>query len=226
MIEGLYNKNGLVFWTEEDLVKRDYVVSRIKSDLMACLMGMNAAFKSVRVEAPVITPEHLISREYASSGVFKVDDGLFLRPETTAGTYEYAKILLNGYGDVKYKPPIVVWQMGKSFRREQDQPTKFMRLKEFHQLEFQILFSKSTANDYYPGIAKSVLYSIAAITGRGCRTVDSDRIPSYSVQTTDIESILLNMELCSISKRTDYEGLNNIEVAVGVDRVLYAMEHE
>ena len=65
------------------------------------------------------------------------------------GSFEYAKnILAGGYGDIKYRAPIIIYQHGKSFRKEQDQPTKFMRLKEFYQLEFQIIFPLSTEMDY------------------------------------------------------------------------------
>jgi glycyl-tRNA synthetase (class II) len=45
--------------------------------------------------------------------------------------------------------PIVVWQHGKSFRNEQDKTASNMRLKEFYQLEFQIIFSNTTQNDYH-----------------------------------------------------------------------------
>ena len=64
------------------------------------------------------------------------------------GSYAYAKHLLNTHNDTKVRMPLVVWQHGKSFRREQDQPTKFMRLKEFHQLEFQCIYSLTTGADY------------------------------------------------------------------------------
>ena len=73
-------------------------------------------------------------------------DGLALRPETTPGSYAYAQHLLNTHSG--YKPPLCVWQAGKSFRREQDQVTKNMRLKEFWQQEFQCIYSSDTLNDW------------------------------------------------------------------------------
>ncbi len=53
-----------------------------------------------------------------------------------------------------------------------------------------------------------------------CRMVLSDRLPDYSDETVDIEHAESTMELCSISKRKDFEGAKVLEVAVGTDRVV------
>jgi hypothetical protein len=143
-----------------------------------------------------------------------------LRPETTMGSYAYARHLLNPHNTQKVMPPLVVYQHGKSFRREQDQPTKFMRLKEFYQLEFQILYSTSTKNDYSVSLIPTVCRMISDMIGP-CRVEDSDRIPSYAEWTRDVVCEKTNMEVCSISKRTDYENMNVIEVAIGTDRCVY-----
>ena len=145
---------------------------------------------------------------------------LVLRPETTMGSYAYARHLLNFYNAVKVMPPLVVYQHGKSFRREQDQPTKFMRLKEFYQLEFQILFSPSTKNDYSILLVPAVCKMIDNMIGP-YHVEDSDRIPSYAEWTRDVVCDKTGMEVCSISKRTDYENMNVIEVAIGTDRCIY-----
>jgi hypothetical protein len=52
------------------------------------------------------------------------------------------------------------------------------------------------------------------------RIVDSDRLPDYSESTKDVEHVESGMELCSISKRKDFEGAKVLEVAVGTDRVV------
>lgn len=145
---------------------------------------------------------------------------LVLRPETTMGSYAYARHLLNPHNAVKIMPPLVVYQHGKSFRREQDQPTKFMRLKEFYQLEFQILFSPSTKNDYSITLLPAVKEMIEDMIGP-CHIEDSDRIPSYAEWTKDVICDKTGMEVCSISKRTDFENMNVIEVAIGTDRCVY-----
>jgi glycyl-tRNA synthetase len=218
-MNSFYEKNGLIFWTEEEIALREQMVNFFMTTLQYTLKQMNAAFQFVRVEAPLLTPASFINPNYTADDVFIVND-LVLRPETTMGSYAAARDLLSGFHEIKRRPPVVVWQHGKSFRNEQDQPTKFMRLKEFYQLEFQILFSPKTANDYYPTVVETTRRMISIMIGP-CHTELSDRLPSYSTETTDVICTKTGMEVCSISRRTDYEGLSNIEVAIGTDRCVY-----
>ena len=145
---------------------------------------------------------------------------LVLRPETTMGSYAYAKHLLNPHNATKVMPPLVVYQHGKSFRREQDQPTKFMRLKEFYQLEFQIIYSQSTKHDYSLSLVPAVKQMIEDMIGP-CHVEDSDRLPSYAEWTKDVICDKSGMEVCSMSKRKDFENMNVLEVAIGTDRCIY-----
>lgn len=148
------------------------------------------------------------------------NDELVLRPETTMGSYAYAKHLLNEHNDRKVKPPIVVYQHGKSFRREQDQVVKNMRLKEFYQLEFQIIFSSTTKNDYSLTLLPAVKDAISSFIGP-CKLIPSDRLPDYAEWTQDVVCERNDMEVCSISKRLDFEGMVVLEVAIGTDRCVY-----
>lgn len=220
----LYNVNGLMFWSEEEIRVRNMIVEHMVSAVNRCLLSMNQAFKMIQCEAPLLTPKSLIDEMYAENA-YHVDTQM-LRPETTMGSYAYARHILSGYNDPKYKLPICVWQHGKSFRKEQDQPTKFMRLKEFYQLEFQILFAASTANDYYPTIVEAIKKALNELLNGGY-TEKSDRLPSYSDETTDVIFIDYMhhpqnlLELCSISRRKDFDpNIKNIEVAIGTDRCM------
>jgi glycyl-tRNA synthetase len=141
------------------------------------------------------------------------------------GSFAYAKHIMSGYHEIKQKPPVVIWQHGKSFRREQDQATKFMRLKEFYQLEFQIIFGATTANDYSLKLYPDVLKAISNMIGE-CRIEASDRLPDYSEETTDIVCVKSDMEVCSMSKRKDLEGYKVIEVAIGTDRCIYNFQNK
>lgn len=114
---------------------------------------------------------------------------------------------------------------GKSFRKEQDQVTKNMRLKEFYQQEFQCIYANSTANDYSLAVIPAVQRMISDMIGP-CRVEESDRIPSYSEKTMDVVCEKSNMEVCSISLRKDflYQGgasAKVLEVAIGTDRCVY-----
>lgn len=218
-MDNLYNFNGLIFWSEEDINRRDFFVRYISDSLLISLKEQNFSFNMVRVEAPILTPNNLINKNYTDEDVFRTEE-LTLRPETTIGSYYYAKKILSGYNDIKYKPPLIVWQHGKSFRKEQDQVTKNMRLKEFYQLEFQIIYSLNTQNDYSIKVKEDIKNALSKLIG-DCVLEPSDRLPDYSTETTDIICKDNNMEVCSISKRNDFEGYNVLEVAIGTDRLLY-----
>lgn len=218
-MENLYNKNGLFFWTEEEIKLRNFFEEFLLSSLMGSLKQQNQAFQALKVEAPILTPLGYINKNYSPDDFFSFGD-LALRPETTMGSYEYAKHILSGYNDIKYRPPIVIYQHGKSFRREQDQATKFMRLKEFYQLEFQIIYAENTKNDYAPLVFEKMRESISKLLGT-CKVEASDRLPDYSDETMDIVFEENDMEVCSMSRRKDLEGYKVLEVAVGTDRLIY-----
>jgi glycyl-tRNA synthetase len=228
-MEQLYGVNGLIFWNEREINARKIVETHIVQAMKDSLKSMNRAWEFFQVEAPILTPWSFINKNYTDADLFATngttkdsagnDTNLIARPETTMGSYEFAKHLLNPHNLTKVRMPLVVWQHGKSFRREQDQPTKFMRLKEFYQLEFQCIYAPSTAMDYSATVIHDMNIALTRIAGNTCIKA-SDRLPDYSESTTDIEHVSSEMELCSISKRKDYEGAKVLEVAVGTDRVV------
>lgn len=228
-MEQLYNVNGLIFWTEEEINARKLIESRLVWVIRQSLKQMNRAWEFFQVEAPILTPWEFINKNYTDADLFATngtakdsagnDSNLIARPETTMGSYAYAKHLMNPHNAEKVRMPLVVWQHGKSFRREQDQPTKFMRLKEFHQLEFQCIYSPTTAMDYAEKLIPDVAKCLARFVGE-TRLVASDRLPDYSESTMDIEHVESGMELCSCSKRKDFEGAKVLEIAIGTDRVV------
>jgi glycyl-tRNA synthetase len=227
-MEQLYGVNGLIFWTEREISARKIVEAHLVQAMKDTLKSMNRAWDFFQVEAPILTPTTFVNPNYSSedmfitglaAGVEMNDSGLVARPETTMGSYAYAKHLLNPHNETKVRMPFVVWQHGKSFRREQDQPTKFMRLKEFYQLEFQCIYSPTTGMDYSQRVIDNMTIAMSQLVGQ-CRMVLSDRLPDYSEKTVDIEHAESTMELCSISMRKDFEGAKVLEVAVGTDRVV------
>lgn len=239
----LYDANGLVHWTERDIRLRDMMIAHFAGEVTAFLKSANPAWEVLRVEAPVLTPRELISAAYGPEDVFvqgrlsEHDRELVLRPETTPSTYAYMQHLLNSHARVRL--PLCVWQAGKSFRREQDQATKHMRLKEFWQMEFQCAFTADTANDYHAACLEPVRRMIGAMTRLPSRIVPSDRLPAYSQITMDVEVDNGDkwMELASISRRTDFPQTARLtskggqareldvlvlEIAIGLDRCLHA----
>ena len=237
----LYDANGLVHWTERDIRVRESAISHLAAEVSATLKSINPAWDIRRVEAPVLVPRSLISEAYTDEDVFvqqrlsNHDHDLVLRPETTPSTYVYMAHLLASHAKVRL--PLCVWQAGKSFRREQDQATKHVRLKEFWQMEFQCAYAADTANDYHGAVLETVRRMLAAVTRLPTRIVPSDRLPAYSEITMDVEVDNGDkwMEVASISRRTDFPGpvevvgktgkraveVKVLEIAIGLDRCVY-----
>jgi len=196
------------------------MVSWFVSNISSKLRELNKAFEVIRVEAPMLTPREYINPNYTEKDIFVFED-LALRPETTMGSYEYAKHLLTSHTGVRM--PLCVWQLGKSYRREQDQPLTRMRLKEFYQLEFQCIYSHTTKNDYTEPLIQTVqkLISDFVVNRRfndGCVVVESDRLPAYAEWTQDVVHPENEMELCSMSLRKDFPDAKVFEIAIGIDR--------
>lgn len=239
-METLYNVNSLIFWEEKDIRLRKQFEENIKEDVKSILLSENPSWKFYQIEAPCLIPVSLINPNYTENDIwmqeqkFDEKERLALKPETTPSSYIYAKHLLNSN---RCMPPLVVWQTSKSFRREQDQTLKNMRLKEFYQTEFQCIYSADTMNDYQSNVLEPIRKMFEDIIALPTRIIESDRLPSYSLRTVDIEVYNDDkwMEVCSISKRTDFDqkarinfknkviekDLLVLEIALGVDRVLY-----
>ena len=219
---------------------RDQFKQQFALTVEETLYKENNAWRMLQIEAPLLTPRALLNANYTdediwAQSVLDTEEALALRPETTPGSYAYANHLLTTHSG--YRPPLVIWQAGKSFRREQDQVTKNMRLKEFYQQEFQCIYTADTQNDYHSAVLAPMAKMLSDACGMDSRVIESDRLPSYSEITMDVE---VNngdkwMEICSISRRTDFttkakfqtkkgwieKDLLVLEIAIGLDRVIY-----
>jgi glycyl-tRNA synthetase len=242
-MKSLYNVNSLVHWNEREIETRERAVRYLSQEIQSVLKGINRAWEFERIEAPIMLPRDLVNPNYSDDDLWvfnRHDDSepeLVARPETTAGTYAWMVDKLASQASVRL--PWCVWQTGKSFRAERDNVLKNMRLKEFYQMEFQCAYGADTANDYQVHVLEPMRKMLSAISGLPARIVESDRLPSYSLCTMDIEVNTGErwMEVCSISKRTDfpvpfrYQNKKKefvevqvfvLEIAVGLDRLIYA----
>lgn len=233
-MEFIYNFNALPFYSKKDLLLKDYLTKRLELEVQDMLLKQNRAWHFVQIESPSLIPRDLINSNYTEDDVWvqqsKNHAELVLKPETTPASYEYAKHLLE---QQKQLPPFCVWQVSKSFRREQDQATKHCRFKEFYQQEFQCIYSADTKNNYQENIIEDLAKILMDIVALPTRIVLSDRLPSYSIKTIDIEVFNGDkwMEICSVSLRKDFTYqpiVKNklvsclvLEIAIGVDRLIY-----
>ena len=229
MSEALYPTGGLRFWDEREILLRDQFVARLFLAVRDPLIALNPAWQFRRVEGPVITPRSFISPEYAGDDLWTLGrpvgtEAAALRAETTASSYLYARTLVQR-GDAKL--PLCVWQHGKSFRAESNDgasPSQ-LRFNEFYQCEFQCAFKADSKADYLAAVLPAVAAEIGRITGLATRVVGSDRLPSYSRATSDVECLWKGSnwkEAASISLRTDFpmDNVAVLEVAVGTDRLV------
>ena len=234
-----------MFWNEKEIKYRNYIKQIFTDDIEAILRAENRAWHFFEIEAPLLIPRELINPNYTNEDIWVQEittedtysetfNELVLRPETTPASYAYACHMLNSN---EILPPFCVLQSGKSFRREQDQVTKNMRLKEFYQQEFQCIYAADTLNDYQEKVLEPLKAMFQKVIGKPARIIESDRLPSYSLRTMDIEIDNGDkwMEICSISKRTDFpqkvkfqtkNGISEkemlvLEIAIGLDRCVY-----
>lgn len=238
----LFNVNSLVHWEEREINMRDHMVRFFSEEVRTFLRSANPAWDIRRVEAPALTPRALVSDAYTNADIWvqeqlaETDAPLVLRPETTPSTYVYMQHILGNHSRTRL--PLCVWQAGRSYRREQEQPSRHMRLKEFWQLEFQCAYTADSGNDYHAAVLEPVRRMIAVLIPLPTRIVPSDRLPAYSQTTVDVEVDNGDkwMEVCSISRRTDFperyrtqpkkgpameHDVLVLEIAIGLDRCVY-----
>jgi len=218
----LYELGGLRFWTEDEIELREMFQSRVISVVKSTLLNLNPAWRFARVEGPCLSPMDRISDSYDDNDLFQTNhiaggSNLYLRAETTPSSYAYAKHLGG-------KLPLCVYQSGKSFRRETNDGASASKLRfnEFHQLEFQCIYPSNSFADYRKHLITDVSREVERFTQRKSRVVESDRLPSYSESTLDIEVDIKGVwrEIASCSIRNDYkEGTKVCEIAIGLCRI-------
>ena len=217
--------NGFVFQSAHDIRIRGFLTEDLARRLEEGFKELNRAINFIRVETPCIVPERIVEQhQSAEFPVWEVGHEqfvgkLFLRPETTKGTYTAIQMLFPQASLLKKQLPVCVWQSGKSFRVEQDKAFRNLRFKEFYQLEFQLVYSEGTAADYHVAAVEVIQDILFRIYGRRrirAIVVEDDR-PFYSTKTTDI--YLDDHEIVAISNRTDFEH-PVLEVACGLDRLV------
>jgi len=235
MSYALYDLGGLRFWSPEEVSLRNKIKAQLVETVSSTLLDLNQMWRVIEVEAPLMMPVSRMSAAYEASDVFMLQDApggteqWAMRAETTDGTYLMAQHLLRS---TSMKPPLCVYQSGKSYRRETSDGATAAKLRfnEFHQLEFQCIFGESTTAPIAETLRKALLPVVSRLTGREARMVESDRLPSYSTETIDIEVLTDNgdwREIASTSRRTDFPPVADLkfrclcfEVAFGLDRLV------
>lgn len=249
MSYALYNDlGGLRFWRQEEIRLRNRIKDALVDCVQTTLLDMNQMWRFEEVDTPVLMPRELFSCAYDDDDVFTLKDQIggrdfALRAETTIGSYRVAEML---FQSTNAKPPFCVYTMGQSFRQERSDGATAAKLRfnAFYQLEFQCIYAKPYEDDNgkkhgthapIPETLRSALVDeVAKLSGLPARLVPSDRLPSYSEETIDIEVLWQSptaeepewKEVASTSIRTDFPDIpgqkpNRVfEVAFGADRMV------
>lgn len=230
----LYDIGGLRMWRQDDLRLRRRIAEALVDCAQAHLRAANPAWCLEEIEAPTMMPVSAMSGEYTSNEVFMLQDApagtaqWAMRPETTDGSYRAAAHIMR---TTKIKPPLCVWQMGTSYRRERSDgaTAEKLRFNAFTQLEMQCIYREDTAYDFTASLRTALADEVARLTGRLATTIQSDRLPAYSTSTVDIMCAGLGdswFEIASTSQRTDfpqvpgYPPMKVFEIAFGMDRLV------
>lgn len=210
--------NATVMWNEYEIELRESLVREIPVLIKDAWLELNDAVRMERVETPILTPEGMLQGHIeAKFDLIKVSRG-YLRPETTAGTFEAFKLKFPMVPMMLKRLPYCMWQVGKSFLDEAKPDTmraSKLRLVEFHQMEFQLFARKDSKAPYLEA-------AIRALTHRfGGEAVMATDLPHYSAKTIDWE--MDGLEVAGCSQRKDWEHGDVFEVAIGLDRLVAKM---
>jgi hypothetical protein len=204
-----------VFWNEIEILRRESLIKEIPSLLNLAWRNLNRAIFMERVETPILTPAAYL-QGHIDQNFELINTGArgYLRPETTAGTFEAMRQMYL-IDSLKKNLPLCLWQVGLSFRDEAKPDTmraSKLRLVQFYQMEFQIFASHGTKAPYLET-------ALDALTRRyGGHVVTPTDLPHYSEKTLDWHIGALEVAGCSV--RTDWPHGMVFEVAIGLDRLV------
>lgn len=208
--------NATVMWDEPEIARRESLVREIPLQLLDAWQSWNQAVRMRRVETPILTPEGKL-KSHVETGFNLVPAGRmgFLRPETTAGTFEAFDLLYPDPNARQKRMPLCLWQVGLSFRDEKNADTmraSKLRLNQFYQMEFQLFCSHGTKADYLAAAANRLIELY------GGRVEIPESLPHYSERT--IDWMIGDLEVAGCSVRKDWEHGMVFEVAIGIDRLV------
>jgi len=208
--------NATVAWNESEITRRENLIREIPVLLLAAWTELNPAVRMERCETPVLTPSDRLEGHLKSGFNLIGPCGTrgYLRPETTAGTYEAFSQRFEE-SVLKKRLPYCLWQAGLSFRDEQNADTMRatrLRLVQFYQIEFQLFASHGSKAPYLENALSTLIHHY------GGEVVIPTDLPHYSEKTLDWHLQGLEVAGCSIRKDWPYGMV--FEVAIGLDRLV------
>lgn len=209
--------SATVLWNEFEIIRRENLIKEIPALLFKTWTDLNPAVKMERCETPILTPADKLKGHIDSGFDLIGPCGTrgYLRPETTAGTFEAFALKYTDLNQMKKRLPYCMWQVGCSFRDEKNGETmraSKLRLVQFYQMEFQLFASNDTKANYI----ESALQCLTSVYGGVARP--ADELPHYSEKTMDW--FIDDLEVAGCSVRKDWPHGKVFEIAIGLDRLV------
>ena len=205
-------------WNEVEIVRRENLIREIPAILLNSWTTLNPAVKMERCETPMLTPAEKLE-SHINTGFELIgtthDTLKYLRPETTAGTYEAFSVRFPDEKCLSKRLPYCMWQVGCSFRYEKNADTMRatkLRLAQFYQMEFQLFASANSKAPYL----ETALETLVKYYGGEIKV--ADELPHYSQKTLDW--FIDDLEVAGCSVRMDWKHGMVFEVAIGLDRLV------
>lgn len=208
--------NATVMWNEREILRRESLIREIPVLLLNIWRELNPAVQMERIETPILTPANFL-QGHIDAKFELIDAGKrgYLRPETTAGTYEAMRLRFEHESQMKKRLPLCLWQVGLSFRDEAKPDTmraSKLRLVQFYQIEFQLFASHGSKAPYINAALEQLVRTY------GGNVIHADELPHYSESTLDWHIDGLEVAGCSIRK--DWPHGTVFEIAIGLDRLI------
>jgi seryl-tRNA synthetase len=234
----LFDTEGLRFRRQTELRLREQIKNELVENIQQILFDMNQMWRFEEVETPLIMPKELMNASYDLDDIFVLQNKIAnkdyaLRAETTLGSYLMAVELLK---TTSIRSPLCIYTHGPSFRVENSDGATAAKLRfnQFHQLEFQLIYGADTKAPIVDTMIEKLPTVVNKILNKSVRTIESDRLPSYSIETIDIEVEWYSetakkmefKEIASMSLRKDFPLIPGhkpyqvFEIAFGTDRLL------
>jgi glycyl-tRNA synthetase (class II) len=212
--------NATVYWNEQEIEEREAITKIIYQILKKTWTRLNPAVKFCRIETPILTPESYL-KGHTDEGfpMIQTEHG-YLRPEIAGGCFQAFFDIFPQENQRNKLLPICIWQTGKSFRDEKTSDTmraSKLRLREFWQLEFELICAESTKANYMERGIEAIQTRFSNMGNENYLEEPTD-LPHYSIKTIDWHINKLEVAGCSI--RNDLPGYQIHEISIGLDRLL------
>lgn len=216
--------NATVCWNEQEIARRESLIREIPLLLQNTWQALNPAVRMERCETPVLVPADRLKSHIEAKFELIGPCGQrgYLRPETTAGTFEAMAMRWENDAQLRKRLPFCMWQVGLSFRDEQNAETmraSKLRLVQFYQMEFQLFASADSKAPYLD----EALHALCLRYGGWQVPVDEPaELPHYSSRTIDwyMAGKDGNLEVAGCSQRNDWPHGTVFEIAIGLDRLV------